>query len=245
MIENCNPISKRHSFRLIMGDIDDCRARTLVERRKLIFHRGTQMHVEIGERFIKQYQRRCCHQTTRKRHPLSLTAGQISRATITEPLQIDQRQRLPHTAFPLGFSHLGHPQTIADIFSHRHMRPKRIILEHNADLTLLWWHTAVNMRNTRIANMDFAAINLFKAGNHPQKRGLAAAGRSEDSNEFTILHIQRNLRQGLKSVESLGNLINFQSRHGSTPFGRRRANRFVASISMNVTATARMDMAAA
>ncbi|MDT4875998.1 hypothetical protein FQZ97_1114100 [compost metagenome] len=93
--------------------------------------------------------------------------------------------------------------------------------------------------------MDFAAVNIFKTGNHPQERGLAAAGWSENSNKLAVLHIERHFRQGLKLVEGLGNRCDFQSRHGSTPFGRRRANRFVASISMNVTATAKMDMAAA
>ncbi len=190
-------------------------------------------------------QRRRSHQTAGQSHTLPLTTRKIGRAAITETVEIDQRERLLHTSLALGFGNFGHPQTIADILCDRHMRPERIVLENDTDLPLLRRHTAINMGNAAVTNVDFAAINVFKTCNHSQKRGLAAARRSENSNKLAILHIKRHFRQGLKLVEGLGNRSDFQSRHGSTPFGRRRANRFVASISMNVTATARMDMAAA
>ncbi len=184
-------------------------------------------------------------QTAGQCHALPLTTRKIGRAAITETVEIDQRERLLHTSLALGFGNFGYPQTIADIFCDRHMRPERIVLEDDTDLPLLRWYVTINMGNAAVTNVDFAAIDVFKTCNHPQKRGLATAGWSENSNKLAILHIKRHFRQGLKLVEGLGNRSDFQSRHGSTPFGRRRANRFVASISMNVTATARMDMAAA
>ncbi len=199
-----------------MRDVDNRRTGALVESRKLVFHRSTQMHIKIGKRFVKQDQRRGCYQTAGQSHTLPLTTRKIGRAAITKTVKIDQRQRLANTVLTLGFGNLCHPQTIADILGDRHMRPERIILEDDTDLPLFRWHVTVNMGNAAVSNMDFAAVNVFKTCNHPQKRCLAAAGWSENGNKLAVLHIKRHFRQGLKFIEGLGNRSDFQSRHGST-----------------------------
>ncbi len=176
---------------------------------------------------------------------MPLTARKITWASITETGEINERQRLVNSAFALGPGNLCHPQTVTDILGHGHMRPERIVLKDDTDLPLFGRHATANMRNAAVTNVDFTAIDIFKSRDHAKKRGLAAARGSEDGNKLAILHIERHAGQGLKLIEGLGNRSDFQSRHGSTPFGRRRANRLVASISMNVTATASMEMAAA
>ncbi len=145
VIENCNPVSKRHGLSLVMGNVDNRRTGALVESRKFVFHRSTQMHVEIGKRFVKQDQRRGCYQTAGQSHTLPLTTRKIGRAAITKTVKIDQRQRLANTVLTLGFGNLCHPQTIADILGDRHMRPERIILEDDTDLPLFRWHVTIHM----------------------------------------------------------------------------------------------------
>ncbi len=68
------------------------------------------------------------------------------------------------------------------------MRVERIVLKHHCDVTFGWFHIVYNA----VANRNCAGSDAFKACNHAQKRGLAAAGWTNENDEFTVLDLQRN-----------------------------------------------------
>ena len=76
---------------------------------------------------------------------------------------------------PLTLRHIADPQRIADVFSDRHMRIKRIALEHHGDVAV----ARLQASDVTIANEDTATGRRFKAGSDAQRRRLSAAGWAE------------------------------------------------------------------
>ena len=64
----------------------------------------------------------------------------------------------------------------------RHMRIKRIGLEHHGDAALVGRHVV----DALAVKDEVALVDAFEAGDHPQQRGLAAAGRADEDREFAV-----------------------------------------------------------
>lgn len=83
VIHHRDAIGQRHGLGLIVGDVDDGRAGALVKGGELVLHRGPEMHVEIGEWLVEQYQRGRGDQAARQGHALALAAGEVGRPTVS------------------------------------------------------------------------------------------------------------------------------------------------------------------
>ena len=69
------------------------------------------------------------------------------------------------------------------------MREYRIVLENHADIPL----GRGNIVNHLGIKGDRSAFNGIEAGNHPEKRRLPAAGRTQQRKEFSFLHVQAQI----------------------------------------------------
>ena len=54
---------------------------------------------------------------------------------------------------------------------------------------------------------DGAAVRVDNAKDQVEQRGFAAAGRTEDGDNFTVLNTQRNIFQHLCAVECFANML--------------------------------------
>ena len=92
-----------------------------------------------------------------------------------------------------------------DVLLQRHVREQRIVLEDGVDAA------PVRRQSLDIgaAQTNFARCRLLEAGDHPQKRCLAAAGGAEHGEEFVLVDIEADRLQGLEMAIGLrytGNL---------------------------------------
>ncbi len=77
---------------------------------------------------------------------------------------------------------LSQRETEAHVLGHIHVRIERIGLKHHGDIAILWRHVI----DDTVADPDLAGRNLLKPRYHPQKRGLATAGRADEDHEFSV-----------------------------------------------------------
>ncbi|MCY1243856.1 hypothetical protein D9M72_568930 [compost metagenome] len=179
------------------------------------------MLVEIGERFVEQHHVGRRHQAARQRHPLPLPTGKCCRPAFCIIGEFHQSQRLAHLSPPGLTGNAAHLQGIADIFRHRHVRPQRIGLEHHRHVALFRRQRPRGIGKPTLAIVDRAIRRLLEAGDHAQHRGLAAARWSEQRQKPAFAHRQRHVGDGrTAAAEILGEVIEDQLRHGSTPSGR-------------------------
>ncbi|MNP77071.1 hypothetical protein D3C76_1744220 [compost metagenome] len=69
---------------------------------------------------------------------------------------------------------------------------------------------------------DIALVRGFQAGDDPQQRGLAAAGRAKQRHQLTALNVQADVIQRLERIEILADITHFD-RHEIIPPRRWRA----------------------
>ncbi len=92
---------------------------------------------------------------------------------------------------------------------------------------------------------DAAGVELVEARDLAEQGRLAAARRAEYRHELAVIHVERDLVERAKRAEGLGDAVDDQPRHGSTPRAGVPAVNSVDSISAIVTATVSMASAAA
>ena len=66
------------------------------------------------------------------------------------------------------------------------MRKQRVALEHHCHIAFSGRYVV----NNPAAHIKFAAGNFFKARNHAQRGGFAAAGRPEQNQAFAFFYFQ-------------------------------------------------------
>ncbi len=87
----------------------------------------------------------------------------------------------------------------AHIFGHCHMRIKRIGLKHHGDVAFARRHLIDDVA----ADQDVTFGDFLEPRNHAQQRGLSAAGRSDERDEFAIGYLQRNTMDDAKRAVDL------------------------------------------
>ena len=143
--------------------------------RKLQFHLPFQVRIERGKRLIEQHQLGLPDQNTRKRAPLLLSAGKLTRTVVLQSLQAERVQNLPHRLLPLVLR--TGVRACADVLLDRHVWKQRVLLKQVADLSLLRRQVDLFVAVEQHAPVQFnmTLIRPHDACDAPQRHALAAA----------------------------------------------------------------------
>src|SRR5688572_24557648 len=83
------------------------------------------------------------------------------------------------------------------------MRPKREILEYEANGSFVRWdHAAAGCRNLTATQPDLPAVRHVETRNQPQERRLTATARPENDDDFAGRNIERDAGERLVCTES-------------------------------------------
>ena len=112
---------------------------------------------------------------------------------------------LPHPLIDLRLLDLLHLQAEGDVVIDRHGGEERVALEHDADVAVLDGHVG------DVPSLDehAAGDGLDEARDGPERRRLAAAGRSQKSEEFALLHMDVDVMQGGEVAEFYDDVVEF------------------------------------
>ena len=161
-----------------------------------------------------------------ERDALLLAAGHLPRPASLVAGQADQRQRLADAPVLLGLADLGLAQAVADVAGDVHVREEGVVLEDRVDVALVGRDAGDRLAGEQ----DLALGRLLEAGDHPQRRRLAAARRPEQAVERAAGDAQRHPVHGRHVAEALRDLedldIGIGVRRGAGARARRaRARR--------------------
>ncbi len=129
-----DPLTQPHRLHLVVGDVDRGRPDPLVELLQLVAGRRTQLGVEVGQRLVEEEHLRLAYQGAGERHPLPLTARQLSRPPAEQVIDAEQLGGPPHPALPFGLIQALGLEREGDVGGHRLVWVERIALEHHRDL---------------------------------------------------------------------------------------------------------------
>ena len=80
-------------------------------------------------------------------------------------------------------------QSEGHVLVNGHVGVQSVVLENHGDIAVL----GGNVVDQTVADVQFAFGDLFQTGDHAERRGLAAAGRADENDEFLILDVQAEL----------------------------------------------------
>ena len=83
-------------------------------------------------------------------------------------------------------------EPVAEVVAHGHVRVERVRLEDHRDVAV----ARRELGDVPLADRDRPGGDLLEAGDHPQERRLAAAGRADENDELPVLDRERDVVDG-------------------------------------------------
>ena len=181
-----DPVRHRQRFALVVGDVDEGDADLALDLAQFGAHVLAELEVERRERLVEQQHGRLDREGAGDRDPLALAAGQLGRFFVALAGERDELEQLIRALAAFALGDAATFEAEADVLPDAHQREQREILEDQRRRAAIRADAAGRLR----ADQDRAAAGLEEARDHPEDRGLAAAGRPEDREELAGLDLQ-------------------------------------------------------
>ena len=192
-------------FFLIVRDEHERDAGGLLDVLELLLHVLAQLQVERGERLVEQQHARPAHERARNGDALLLSAGQARDVAALEARELDEREHLVDLLLDLVARQLLLAQRKRHVFKHVQVGEEGVALENGVDVALV----RRNVVDALTEKEDVALIRRFKAANHAQGRGLAAAGRAEQRQKFVVVNVEVDAVENGLAVKLLADVAEF------------------------------------
>ena len=111
--------------------------------------------------------------------------------------EADQLEQIPSLLLSLLRPLPAHAQAVGDVADRVHVREQRVALKDHPHVPLL----RAQVRDVLTVEDDAAAVQQLEARQHPQRRRLAASGRSQQGDEFPRFNGKRETVQGTGRAE--------------------------------------------
>ena len=199
-------IGQRHRLVLAVGDVNETDAEIALQPLQFAAHMLAQERIERRQRLVEQQHFWPRNQRARQRHALLLAARHLRGQPLgifTHPHQI---QKLARLLPPRRFGDAAHLEAVGDIVDGAHMREQRVILEHHRRAAL----GGRRVGHVAVADQDIARGGRLVAGDHPQRRRLAATAGTEQTAIAGFGNAQRDAVHGRCALIDLGDGDHFE-----------------------------------
>jgi hypothetical protein len=178
-----------------------------------------ELRVEVGQRLVHEEDLRRADDRPAHRHTLALATRQRLGLAVEVLLEVEDLGGFPHPLGDLVLGLAGDLQGEAHVVGDAHVRVERVVLEHHRDVAVL----RRQVGDVAVADADRTAVDVLQAGEHPERGGLAAAGRADEDEELAVadLDVECVDRGALGPGEQTGGLVEGHGGHAMTPFTGR------------------------
>ena len=101
---------------------------------------------------------------------------------------MDHLQHLARARRAVGQPHPLHLEPECHVLQHRHVREQCILLKHGVDRAMV----GIKPGNIAPKQPNLALVQILKPRDATQKRGLAAARRAQEGEEFIVGNLKRD-----------------------------------------------------
>src|SRR6266545_4028352 len=178
--EHGDAIGHGHRLFLIVRHVHGGDAESALQLAQLHPRLGTQLGVEIRQRFVEKEKPRLAHDRAGERAALLLAAGELSGTPFEQMIDADFRRRFAHRGIDLRITHGDHPQRKSDVLVDAHVRIQRVALEHHRNVA----RAGLALRDVDALHDHASRIVRLEAGENAQRRGLARARWSQQREEL-------------------------------------------------------------
>src|SRR5690606_29567555 len=142
-----------------------------------------------------------------------LATRELVRVAIAQPREIEGGQGAIDPLAALAGRYLAGPQPVLDVAPDAQVGEEGVVLEDHADAPFV----GRNERDVSATDADAACVGFHEAGDHPERRGLAAARRPKQRREACRRHLE------VKAIDGGDGAVTFRQpaqRYAATPLVR-------------------------
>jgi hypothetical protein len=212
VVHDGDPIGHAERFVLVVGDEDDRDAELSLEQSHLDPHLLAELGVQVAERLVEQQHVRLVDQRPRQRHSLLLTTRQQRRRSLSIVLHADQFEH-PRDLLVDGCSwNVADRQWVGHVVEHGHVRPDGVALKHHAHVASVGLNedTRLGVDHRRTGDADPSAVDAFETGDHAQRGGLAAAGRTQQGEHLAAFDAEADPVDGAHVAEVASHVVKLE-----------------------------------
>ena len=177
-----DPIRHGQRLLLIVRHEHEGDAGLVLQPLELDLHLLAQLEIERRQRLVEQQHLRPRRQSPRQRHSLLLAARDLAGAPVLELAHLDELKHALDSLVDLGPGPAEHLEPEGDVAGDREMREQRVVLEHRVDRPAV----GRQRRDVSPLEQDSPSARVLEAGNQPEQSGFAAAGGTEQGEEFVF-----------------------------------------------------------
>ncbi len=164
-------IAHRHRLDLIVRDVDRRDAEIPLDSRDLRTHLDPKFRVEVREWLVHEKRLRVADDRAPHGDPLALAARECSRLLLQRVREAEDACRLANATINLALGNALHLEREAHVPRRGHVRIQRVVLKNHGDVTVLRGEIVHDLT----VDSDVPGCDRLEAGDHPQRRRLAAA----------------------------------------------------------------------
>ena len=179
-VHDSDPIAHRERLFLVVGHVHEGDPDLDLDPLQFELELAPEFEVECAERLVEEQHRGPIDERPGERHALLLAARQLVRLSALVAGQLHELECLADAIPRLGLGDALAAQPERHVVAHVEMREQRVVLEDHVHRALVGGVA----RNVPPAQLDPSPGRLFEPADHPQRRGLAAAARAEQREEF-------------------------------------------------------------
>ena len=166
-----NSITQPDRLADVVGDEQDGESTGGPEPLQLVVEDVAGHGVERAEWLVHQQDLGALGKGARDGGPLLHAARQLVRTLVTPALELNHVQQLVRAGVAFAARHSGQPQGKVDVLGDREPRKERRLLEEECDPP---------------SGFDRSELSLVEAGKDVEERALAAAGGTDQTDEFAL-----------------------------------------------------------
>ncbi len=192
VLEDRDPVAHRHGLGLVVGDVDRGDAEAALQRSDLGAGLHAQLGVEVGQRLVHEEDLRRADDRAAHGDALTLTTGEGLGLALEVGLEVEDLGGLEDALVDLVLGDAGDLEGEAHVVGDRHVRIERVVLEDHGDVAVLGGQVG----DVAVTDEDLAAVDLFEAGEHPQRGGLATSRGADEDEELAVGDVDVELVDG-------------------------------------------------
>jgi hypothetical protein len=203
LVHDADAVRQGERLFLVVGDEDGRDAEIALDLADGAAQFLADLGVERAERLIHQQHLGPVRERAGHGDALLLAAGELGRQAVVHALERHQPQQLRAPRAARSSLHPAHAQRELDVVAHRHVAKQGVMLEDEADLTV----PRGDVGDVAPVQEHPAMVDLGEPGDGAQQGALAAAARSEQHEEFALLHLQGDIVDHRHGPIPLGDLV--------------------------------------
>ena len=188
--------TERHGLGLVVRDVDNRGAEAVVQLGDLGAHLDTELGVEVGERLVHEIDLGGADDGAAHGNALALAAGEGGRLAVEELLEVEDAGGLANGLVDGIRVDLAELERERHVVVDGHVRVQRVGLEDHRDVAVL----GLNIVDHATVDLEGAGGDVLEAGDHAQRRGLAAARGADEDDELLVGNLKVEILHPLIAV---------------------------------------------